>query len=139
MASYICICSFILPLNEYGCVYAWKWACDRLTEDTDFSKKKKIIFSDKVHFDLGGCVNKHYYCIWGTENPYAYIEKPGHPKRVTVFENQPLSWNCLAALELRFDTVGLIFVGALKDKCYAHKPEIIDDLKDNTREAIDEV
>ena len=38
-----------------------------LTEDADFSKKK-IIFSDAAHFDLGG--------IWGTENPHAYIEKP---------------------------------------------------------------
>ena len=30
---------------------AGKWACDRLTEDADFGKK--IIFSDKAHFDLG--------------------------------------------------------------------------------------
>ena len=28
--------------------------------------------------------------------------------------------------------------GAVKDKCYADKPEIIDTLKDNIREAIDE-
>ena len=33
-----------------------KWACDRLTEDADFSKKK-IIFSDGTHFDLGEYVN----------------------------------------------------------------------------------
>ena len=32
-----------------------KWACDRLTEDTGFGKKK-IIFSDEGHFDLGGYV-----------------------------------------------------------------------------------
>ena len=30
-----------------------KWACDRLTEDADFSKT----FSDEAHFDLGGYVN----------------------------------------------------------------------------------
>ena len=30
-----------------------KWVCDRLTEDADFGKKK-IIFSDEAHFDLGG-------------------------------------------------------------------------------------
>ena len=30
-----------------------KWACDRLSEDDDFGKKK-IIFSDEAHFDLGG-------------------------------------------------------------------------------------
>ena len=29
-----------------------KWACGRLTEDADFDKKKKI-FSDEAHFDLG--------------------------------------------------------------------------------------
>ena len=60
-----------------------KWACDRPTEDADFDQKK-IIFSDGVHFDLGGYVNKQNCRIWGTENPQAYIEKPTHPKRVTV-------------------------------------------------------
>ena len=44
----------------------------------------KIIFSDEGHFDLGGYVNNQNCYIWGTENPYAYIEKPTHPKRVTV-------------------------------------------------------
>ena len=34
-----------------------KWPCDRFTEDADFAKKK-IIFSDEAHFDLGGYVNK---------------------------------------------------------------------------------
>ena len=29
--------------------------------------------------------------------------------------------------------------GAIKDKCYADKPETIDTLKDNSREAIDEI
>ena len=46
---------------------------------------KKIIFSDEAHFDLGEYVNK--------QSPHAYIEKPTHPKRVTVlcgffFENE---------------------------------------------------
>ena len=45
----------------------------------------KIIFSDKAHFDHGGHVNKRNRRIWGTENPHAYIEKPTHPKRVTVW------------------------------------------------------
>ena len=40
-----------------------KWACDRLTEEADFSKKK-INFSDETH---------------------AYSEKPIPPKRVTVW------------------------------------------------------
>ena len=33
---------------------AEKWACDRLTEATDFGKN--IIFSDETHFDIGGYV-----------------------------------------------------------------------------------
>ena len=56
-----------------------KWACDRLIEDADFGKK--IIFSDEAHFELG----KQNYGIWGTETPHAYIEKPTHPKQVTVW------------------------------------------------------
>ena len=60
-----------------------KCVCDRLTEDADFGKK--IIFSDEAQFDLDGYVNKQICCIWGTENPLAYIKKPMHPKRVTVW------------------------------------------------------
>ena len=43
-----------------------KWACNRLSEDADFGKRKKIIFSDEAYFKLGGYVNKQNYCIWGT-------------------------------------------------------------------------
>ena len=46
--------------------------------------KKFIIFTDEVHFDLGGYVNKQNCRIWGTENSHICIEKPKHPKRVTV-------------------------------------------------------
>ena len=46
--------------------------------------QKKIIFSDETNFDLGWYVTKQSCHIWGTENPHAYIEKPQHPKRVTV-------------------------------------------------------
>ena len=44
-----------------------KWACDRLTKDADFGKKK-------THFDLGGYVNKQNWRICGTENPHEYIK-----------------------------------------------------------------
>ena len=47
--------------------------------------KKKIIFSYEAHFDLGGYIKKQNCPIWGTENPHASIEKPSHPKRVTVW------------------------------------------------------
>ena len=46
--------------------------------------QKKNIFSDEAHFDLGGYVNQQNCHIWGTRNPHAYIEKPTHPKLVTV-------------------------------------------------------
>ena len=48
-------------------------------------KKKKFKFSDEAYFDLSGYINKQNCCIRGTENPYIYIEKPTHPKRVTVW------------------------------------------------------
>ena len=44
-----------------------------------------MIFSDEAHFDLGGYTNKQNFRIWDTENPHVYIEKPAHPKRVTVW------------------------------------------------------
>ena len=47
--------------------------------------KKEVIVSDEAHFELGGYVNKQNYCIWDTENPHAYIEKPKHTKQVTVW------------------------------------------------------
>ena len=61
-----------------------KWACDRLTEDADFGKKK-LVCSDEAHVDLGWYVNKQNCRIWATENPHAYIENPTHAKRVTVW------------------------------------------------------
>ena len=39
----------------------------------------------EAHVDLGGYVNKQNCRIWGTEDPHAYIEKPTHPKRVTMW------------------------------------------------------
>ena len=79
--------SFILPPNEYGCVYTWTTLGSGPA--TDLQKMpvlaKKIIFSDEAHFDLGGYVKKQKSRIWGTEKPHAYIEKPTHPKRVTVW------------------------------------------------------
>ena len=44
-----------------------------------------IIFADEAHFDLGEYVDKQNSRIWSTENPHASIEKPKHPKRVTVW------------------------------------------------------
>ena len=175
---------------------------------------KRIIFSYEAHFDLGRYVNKQNCCIWATENPHAYIEKPTHPKRVTVwcgfwsrgilgpifFKNEQgeavtvngdryramLNEFLFTKIEeedigniwfqqdgttyypaeatsdivipvfedpiisRRADVVwpprscGLIPLDyylwvAVKDECYADKPETIDALKDNICEAISEV
>ena len=77
------IISFILPPNEYLCVYAGKWACDRLTGDADFSKKN-YLFRWSSFWYWRAC-KQPKLCIWSTENPHAYIEKPTHSKRVTVW------------------------------------------------------
>ena len=53
--------------------------CNRLTENADFGEK--IFFSDEAHFDLGGYVNKQNCRI----QAHAYIEKPTHPKRLSVW------------------------------------------------------
>ena len=86
------IISFIVTPKEYGCVYSWTTLRSGPAIDLQKmpilpqkKKKKKIIFSDKAHFDLGGYANKQICRIWGKENPHAYIEKPTHPKRVTVW------------------------------------------------------
>ena len=44
---------------------------------------KKNIFSDEAHLDLDGYVQN--YRIWRTGNLNAYIEKPTHPKPVTLW------------------------------------------------------
>ena len=101
------IISFILSLNEYVCVYAWtklgSGPAIELQKIAILAKKKKN--EDEAHFDFGGYfrgiflqkkltrrilatfggyVNQQNCRIWGTENLHAYIEKPTHPKRVTV-------------------------------------------------------
>ena len=53
--------------------------------------------------------------------------------------SQPQNSCRLATSQLRFDIVVLLFVGSVKDKCYADKPETIDALKDNNCEAIGEI
>ena len=52
---------------------------------TQFNNYNKNNFSDEAHFDVGGYVNKQNCRIWGTEKPHTCIEKPMHPKRVTVW------------------------------------------------------
>ena len=60
-----------------------------------------------------------------------------------VFEDRIISRGAavvLATSELRFNTVGLLFLWSdVKDKCYADKSETIEALKDSIREGIDEI
>ena len=80
------IISFILLPNEYGCVYASLNGPANELQKMPILAKKKSCFQMKLILILaGGCVNKQNCPIWGTENPHAYIEKPMHPKRVTVW------------------------------------------------------
>ena len=51
------------------------WLCIRLNKASPIDLQTKIIFSDEAHFDLGEYVNKQNCCI----------EKPTHPKQVTVW------------------------------------------------------
>ena len=76
------IFSFILPQDEYGCVYV-VYTDLRSTYRRWRFWKIKIIFSNEAHFDLGGYVNKQNCSTSGTENPHAHA--PTHPKRVTVW------------------------------------------------------
>ena len=55
-----------------------KRACDRLTEESGFGKKK-LIFSDEAQR-----VCKQNCRIWGAEKPHAYTVMPTRPKRVSV-------------------------------------------------------
>jgi hypothetical protein len=52
------------------------WMLGNQKVDGNFSKK--IIFSDEVHFQLNGYVNKQNCRIWGTEKPRVIHEKPLH-------------------------------------------------------------
>ena len=78
------IISFILSPKEYVCVYAWITLENTATLLLPILTKQ-IIFSEEAHLNLCGYVNKQNCCICGTKNPHAYIERPTHPKRVTVW------------------------------------------------------
>ena len=76
--------SIILPPNEYGCVYA-SLSGPAINLQKMPILEKKINFSNEPFFDLDGYVNKQNCPIWGTETSHAYIEKPTHPKRFSVW------------------------------------------------------
>ena len=74
------IISFIFPPNEYGCVYAWTTLGNIATLLLTILAKKKIIFSDEAHFNLGGYVNKQICRICGNWKPTRIHWKVDTPK-----------------------------------------------------------
>ena len=81
------IISCILPLNEYGYVYAWIM----LGSGPAINLQKMLILAKILSFPmkliliLAGMLTSKIIVFWGTENPHTYIEKPTHLKRVTVW------------------------------------------------------
>ena len=61
-----------------------KQACDRLTEDADFGKKK-VIFSDEAYFDLGGYAEKRSNIVAFRAQKTRMHTLKRDPKRVTVW------------------------------------------------------
>ena len=51
--------------------------------DDEFANK--IFFSDEAHFWLDGFVNKQNCRIWCEEQPRAFVQKPLHPEKLTVW------------------------------------------------------
>ncbi|GFV38985.1 hypothetical protein TNCV_965511 [Trichonephila clavipes] len=47
--------------------------------------RKRILFSDEVHFWLNGYVNKQNCRIWSEANPQVYVKTPLHPEKLTVW------------------------------------------------------
>ena len=94
MVRHLCllwqIISFILPPNEYGCVYAWTTLGSGPAIDLQkmpILTKKKIIFSDEAHFDLGG---------YGSEK----LSHLGHRKPASIHwkADAPKTSHCLVRI-----------------------------------------
>ena len=70
-----------LRLSKFG-IY---WAKEKLHDDCDFAKKKKIIIIlDEAHFHLGGYISEQNYHMRCSKNPHVILQKPIHKLRVTV-------------------------------------------------------
>ena len=60
-----------------------EWAEGIIADDNEFPNK--ILFSDEAHFWLNGYVSKQNCRLWSEENPQAYVQKPLHPDKITVW------------------------------------------------------
>ena len=59
------------------------WFIRQCQFDSDFLHR--ILYSDKAHFHLNGCVNKQNSRFWSIENPEIIKPIPLHSKKVTVW------------------------------------------------------
>ena len=116
------IISFILPSNEYGCVYA------------SLSGLNEFLFT-KIEEDIS---NIRFQQNGGT----CYTAEAILDVLLTVFEDRIISRRANVVWPPRscdLTSLNYYLWGAVKDKCYDDKPETIDALKDNIREAIGEI
>lgn len=60
-----------------------EWAEGIIAVDDEFPRN--ILFSDEAHFWLNGYVNKQNCRIWSKDNPQAFVQKPLHPEKLTVW------------------------------------------------------
>jgi len=56
---------------------------DLMSSDDHFLEK--VQFSDEATFHVNGAVNRHNVRIWGSENPYAYVQHQRDSPKVNVF------------------------------------------------------
>ena len=127
----------ILVQRHYWTIFLRKWARnDRYSQWRSLSGHVEWIF---VYKNLRGGYGQHL-----VSTGWRYVP---HSRRyirclAACFWRshcQPQSWCRMATSELQFDTIALLFVGAVKAKCYADKLETIDALKDNICKASGEI
>ena len=105
LSSYLIwqIISFILPPNEYGCVYAWTTlgniATDRLTEDADFDKKNHLFRWSS-------------FWSWQVYSKQAKLSHLGHrkPARIHWKADAPKTSHCLVRILVQGHNWAIFFL-----------------------------
>ena len=121
---------------------------------------KKIIFAHEAHFPLDGYVNKQNCRVWGLRNQHMVLQKPmcvvacGAEVYIdpSFFENEDkatikVHWDAYRTMITKKSQEETITVSncivflwiAVKEKCYADKPDTIQHLKANIRDVFGEV
>ena len=123
----------ILVQSHNWAIFFRKWA--RRSRYSYRAMLKEFLFTQIVEKDIGNIWFQQDGAKCHTEDAALYVLRPVFKDRIISRRADvvwpPRSWD-LTPLEY-------YIWGAVKDKCYANKPETIDDLKDNIREAIGEI